>query len=40
MSSSEKTDLERDFAAAVYVQYLSEAASPLRLLSWGGQAIL
>ncbi len=31
-----KCDLERDFAAGVY---LSEAPTPPRFLSWGGRAI-
>ncbi len=37
MSSSEKNDLERGFAAGVY---LSEDPSPPRFLPWGGQAIM
>jgi hypothetical protein len=34
-SSFKKSDLERDFAAGVY---LSEATSLRRFLSWGGRA--
>ncbi len=36
MSTFKNNDLERDFAAAIY---LSEAPSPPRFLSWGASSI-